>query len=157
MTDDPKPEAILAEAGRRHRLSTGDNHLLQLPADWMSVCFLIDTASGFDAEYPKYRLRSTDGAYEKTLGPKDDLIPGDAYLELRFEKLLPGRRYTLTRLDDAERERDVFADVPFIEVVDQPRAMHEELEAHAYGDFAMTAIEGKAFADWLPEDDGKAA
>lgn len=157
MTDDSAPTAILAEAGRRHRLSTGDKHLLQLPADWMSVCFLVDTASRYDAEYPKYRLRSTDGAYEQTLGPKDDLVPGDAYLELRFEKLLPGHRYSLARLDESDREREIFADVPFIEVVDQPRAMHADLVAHAYGEFAMTELSGKAFPDWLGDDDGKAA
>lgn len=147
-------ETITIEFGRSYDLITGKKHELSLPPDWMTISFLIEQGS-VDASFPKYVLKSSDGAYEKTLSAKDDLVPGDKYLQLKFEKLLPGKKYTLTMFDDAEISRDIFVDVGFNEVVDQERAFHDELVEHGYGEFVFEEVSEKILPDWT-DDDGAA-
>jgi hypothetical protein len=146
-------DGVVIAPGRQMRLSTGMRHVLRLPADYMTVTFLVESSGDIEHAYPKYELRSTDGAYSKTLSAKDDLVPGDDYLQLAFEKLAPGKRYTLRRLDGPTCSHTVFTAVPYEDVVDQPRAMHETLRAHAYTAFSSIAVEGTALPDWCLDDD----
>ncbi len=128
-------DAIPLEPGHAYRVRTGKKYVFQLPADWMTVSFVIDTSGQIDSEYPKFCLESTDGSYRQELSAKNDLVPGDVYLDLRFEKLIAGKLYTLTRHDEQGIEQVVFENMPYAEIVDQSREIHEELEDHKYGEF----------------------
>lgn len=119
--------------------------LVMLP-DWMTISFIMPSSP--DVAFPKYVLESTDGAYKKELSAKDDLVPGDKYLQLKFENLLPGKLYQLTRFDDAEISQVIFRDVRYEEVVDQERAMHADTIEHGYGEFDLEHQGDKLFEDW---------
>jgi uncharacterized Zn-binding protein involved in type VI secretion len=43
-----------------------------------------------------FTLEATDGSYHNVKTAKDDLIPGDCYIDLLFEKLDTSKRYRLT-------------------------------------------------------------
>ena len=133
MRDD-LDSAELLEPGRRYRRATGVRHVFRLPADWMTITFVVHSPASVKSEYPRFLLRSSDGAYEKRLSPKRDLTAGndDDTFELRFQKLLPGKRYTLTRWDAEHVKRVVFSELDFIHVVDQPRGIDERFATHAY-------------------------
>ena len=62
-------------------------------------------------------LKSTDGSYriEKTV--KDDLVPGDAYVDLHFSGLKRKKRYTLEIFAAADAQSyTVFQNVPYDEL-----------------------------------------
>jgi hypothetical protein len=141
------------EFGQSYDLITGKKHELGLPPDWMTISFLVESGS-VDVGYPKYVLKSSDGAYDKTLTAKDDMVPGDKYLQLKFEKLLPGKKYTLTVFDDAEISREIFANVGFNDVVDQERSMHDHVVEHGYAELTFEDVTEKIMDDW--SDDGAA-
>ncbi len=136
MSDPTDPdlldEAERMEPGRRYRRATGARYIFQLPADWMTVSLLLHSPSQIDRAYPAYLLESSDGAYQKRLNAKDDLVCGEHYYELRFEKLLAGRTYKLTRWLDVHVMEVVFEGLDFMEIVDQPRAVHQVLDNHGY-------------------------
>ncbi len=147
-------ETIIIEYGRSYDLITGKKHELALPPDWMTISFLIESAGSVEASFPKYVLKSADGAYDKTLTAKDDMVPGDKYLQLKFEKLLPGKKYTLTVFDDAEISREIFTNVGFNDVVDQERSMHDHVVEHGYAELTFDEVTEKIMDDW--SDDGAA-
>lgn len=119
--------------------------LVMLP-DWMTISFIMPSSP--DVAFPKYALESTDGAYKKELTAKDDCVPGDKYLQLKFENLLPGKLYKLTRFDDAEISQVIFDKVRYEEVVDQEREMHADMIEHGYGEFDFDQPGDKLFDDW---------
>jgi hypothetical protein len=99
----------------------------------MSVAFFADAAT-LRSRWPAYVLESTDGEYSKRLTPRDDLVPGDSEVQLRFEGIAAGKRYRLTRHDDDEHSRVIFDDAPFESIVDQAHGYREELASHLAGD-----------------------
>jgi len=131
--DNPDLDAAdVMELGRRYRRATGVRHVFKLPPDWMTVSILLQSTSQIDTPYPKYRLESDDGAYTKELSAQSDLVKGADYHELRFEALLPGKKYTLTRYMAAHLIELTFAHLDFMAIVDQPRDAHALLENHGY-------------------------
>lgn len=147
MSDQTIPVKYLTS----YELPTGKMHQLQLPPDWMTVTFLMPSGT-IDIDYPKYVLKSTDGMYEKSLTAKDDMKPGDKYLQLKFEKLVQGKKYTLTVFDDADISRVIFKGIPYEDVVDQERSMHEDFVQHEYGAFEF----GEVVDGMFPDLDGAA-
>ena len=99
----------------------------------MTISFLLASAGQVSSSFPKYTLRSTVGSYELARTPKNDLVPADQYLQLRFENLLAGKSYTLVRQESDSILDTVFEDVPFEAIVDQDRDdATESLTGHAY-------------------------
>jgi hypothetical protein len=113
----------------------------------MTISFVLASASQASAEYPKFLLSSTDGGYSKELSPKNDLVPGDQYLQLRFEHLLPGRQYKLRREDSPSIAETVFDDIPFELIVDQERDSNSSLEDHDFALAELSLSESFSF-DW---------
>ncbi len=139
------------DPGRTYFLRSGAMHRFVMPADWMTIVFTGNASQ--DQPFPRYELRSTDGTYEQVKTPADDLVPGNAFLELRFEDLLPGLRYDLVRFDDEAISSPVFTDLPFETIVDRPRPMHAEVEAHAYAALVFEMDEADPFTDWEEDDE----
>jgi hypothetical protein len=139
------------DPGRTYFLRSGAVHRFVMPADWMTIVFTGNAAA--DQPFPRYELRSTDGVYTQVKTPADDLVPGNAWLELRFEHLLPARRYDLVRFDDETISTHVFRDQPFETIVDRTRAMHDELEAHGYAALAIDIGEAAPVPDWEADDE----
>lgn len=120
-----------------HRLVSESPCELRDPADIhrkgrMTVSFVLASASQISSDFPRYTLRSTDGAYELERTPKHDLIPADQYLQLRFDNLPPGKSYTLIRQESDSIVDTVFENIPFEAIVDQERDAAESLSDHAY-------------------------
>jgi hypothetical protein len=137
--------ATRVERGKTYRLATGKSHLLELPErNAMTISFMLEVPP--DSGYPKYLLESEDGSYRVEKGPRDDLVKGDASLDLRFEALRAGLRYRLTRFDEAEVSEVVFEDQPYELVVDQPRRYVEQPEA-----VEMFVLEESAEGAEMPE------
>jgi hypothetical protein len=130
-------------------LATGQTHVVRVRwytfSPRMTVSFVLPGASA-DQVYPKYLLESADGEYSRELCPMDDLIPGDAYVQLVFDELEKGKTYTLTRSWGEEYEEKVFENLSFDEIVDQEREKPEGLVNNNY-----TGIMGEsqtASLDW---------
>jgi hypothetical protein len=154
-TGDIDDDVTVLEPGRRYRRGTGLRHVFQLPPDWMTVCYLIESKGQIATGYPKYVLQSTDGAYEKELTPKDDLVSGDELLELRFEGLLPGKTYTLRRAYDEHVSEVVFERLDYSVIVDQPRDFHAHLEDQAYAGLHEGVESGEwddPWAEYTPKE-----
>jgi hypothetical protein len=115
--------AVEAEAGKPVELKAGKKNVVQLPVrrDVMTIAFLWDGPSLEGQDYPRYVLESDDGAYRVEKSPRDDLVKGDQYLQLRFAGLTAGRTYALTRWADAQTSERLFAGAPGSQLVDQPR------------------------------------
>jgi type VI secretion system secreted protein VgrG len=65
-----------------------------------------------------YTLTSTDGAYSKTLTVKNDAVEKDTRHLLRFEKIVPGKRYTLKYVRSGEGNGQyIFESADFSEIV----------------------------------------
>lgn len=147
--DLPSPEALEID-GKELVASleslTPKTIVLRMLPDWMTISFLMPAAAS--VAFPKYVLESADGAYKKELTAKDDLVPGDKYLQLKFENLLPGTTYKLTRFDDDAISQVLFDKAKYEDVVDQQRAMHEDIVEHGYGEFAFEDSGDKLFPDW---------
>jgi hypothetical protein len=127
------PKYIPYMPGDEAVVTTGRTHRFQIAGPCMSVCFHAD-ATILRSRWPAYVLESTDGAYSKRLTPRDDLVPGDEEVQLRFTSLLPGKRYRLTRHDDDCHDRVIFDDATFESIVDQARDYRGDLAAHVTGD-----------------------
>ena len=79
------------------QLETGVHHVLRVHFPKLRVRLPIDPAQAehWDDRFiltTKYRGKTTTQV--RTV--KDDLVPGDAYVDLVFGQVLPGARYTLT-------------------------------------------------------------
>jgi hypothetical protein len=142
---------VAYDPGRTYFLRSGAVHRFVMPADWMTIVFTGDGAA--DQPFPRYELRSTDGAYAQVKTPADDLVKGNAFLELRFEDLLPGLRYDLVRFDDETISWSVFRDLPFETIVDRVRPMHADIAAHAYAELSFDVEEAEPFTDWEADDE----
>jgi hypothetical protein len=66
----------------------------------------------------KYRLESDDGTYKKALSTKEDILETDGRLILRFEKVVPGKKYSLTCIRKGESEGwKMFRNLGFPELI----------------------------------------
>lgn len=74
----------------------------------------------------KFRLYSSDGAYDKVLTVADDQVPGDGFLDLCFDNLKVGLKYTL-EVDEGTggQKYNVFEEVPYRELIEY----YSELES----------------------------
>jgi len=127
------PKYIPYMPGDAAVVTSGRTHRFQLAGPCMSVCFHADSTT-LRLRWPAYVLESTDGTYSKRLTPRDDLVPGDDEVQLRFTSLVPGKKYRLTRHDDERHERVIFDDSSFEAIVDQVHGYRGELAEHAAGD-----------------------
>ena len=91
------------------------------PARCMTISFLVSAEAGLADAYPRYVLESADGRYAEERTARDDLVPGDHFLQLVFDELPLDTTYTLTRWHDAETSEVLFRDAPGPSIVDQSR------------------------------------
>lgn len=126
------PKTIPYMRGDVAVVSTGRTHRFRLSGPCMSISFFSDGT--LRSRWPAYVLESTDGAYSKRLTPRDDLVPGDSEVQLRFDGLLPAKRYRLTRHDDDRHSRVIFDDAPFDSIVDQVHGYRDGLPGHVAGE-----------------------
>lgn len=115
----------------------------------MTIVYLIPGGVG-DLEHAQYVLRSTDGRYENVKSSTDDLVPGDAFLQIEFDELLVDAVYDLTRLGIDESEERCFEGRTFMEIVDQPRGSAFERLASEEEEQSPQPFK-EAFA-WIDED-----
>jgi hypothetical protein len=128
----PSSDSPVVKPDSTYTVATGKVHKFRAPGRVMSISFILESAGQVESEYPKYLLESTDGAYSKQLSPKNDLVPYDQYLQLRFEDLRRGREYTLTRINSSSHRDVIFREVPYDMIIDQERSTHEPLDDHQY-------------------------
>jgi hypothetical protein len=130
------------EPGRKeYAVSPGKKWVFRRVPSVLTVSFHLDSGTLSSEDHPRYVLESDDGAYRAERTPKDDLVKGDAYLQLRFDALLPGKTYTLKRWLDAEHCEVVFENVPWARVVDQPRDVAALFEGSAFAKLGGGAVE----------------
>lgn len=135
-------EQVIVEPGRKeYTVSTGTKWTFRRVPSVMTVSFHLESGALSSESHPRYVLESDDGAFRAERTPKDDLVKGDAYLQLRFEGLLPGKTYTLTRWLDPEHPEVVFEKVPWARVVDQPRDVAAHLEGSSFAKLGGGTVE----------------
>jgi hypothetical protein len=135
-------EQVIVEPGRReYTVSTGKKWVFRRVPSVVTVSFHLDSGALSDQDHPRYVLKSDDGAYQAVRTPKDDMVKGDAYLQLRFDGLPPGKTYTLERWLDDEHCEVVFGNVPWARVVDQPRDVAALLEGSSFAKLGGGAVE----------------
>lgn len=122
--------------GKSYELKTTLRHTFRL-GYCMTLSFILNDKGQVDGDYPIYTLESTDGSYSLKLSAGSDLVAAGDYMQLRFDKLLPGLNYKLTRLIEEDMEEVIFDDVPFGDIVDQERDIHAILEDHGYGELSI--------------------
>jgi hypothetical protein len=80
-------------------LPTGKRHRIIIPSRYLVVRFEIHPAEASSVENEQFTLIGglTKDApkYKQTKTGKDDLVKGDAYLDLRFTGLIPDLKYWL--------------------------------------------------------------
>ncbi len=135
-----RKDAQRIERGKKVRLATDKAHVLELPERvGMTIAFLFEPDR--ESEWPKFVLESEDGAYREELSPKDDLVKGDRFLQLRFTGMMAGRTYRLTRWNSEAQHEIVFANASYDEIVDRDRSF--EAEHVETFQFATGALRGK--------------
>lgn len=100
----------------------------------MTLSFLLNEGGQVDGEYPIYTLESSDGTYSRKLSAGSDLVANGDYMQLIFDKLIPGLSYKLTRLIEEDMQEVVFDNTAFGSIVDQDRDVQQKLDNHAYGE-----------------------
>lgn len=132
MADARKP--IAYEVGKALSVKTGERTVIRVPGRRMTVAFHAPGLAMRGADFPAYVLESADGAYRRRLTPKDDLVPGDAWLQLAFDGLVEGKRYTLRVEHGPNQEPQVvFEDAPYATIVDGAHGYHADLDDHLVG------------------------
>jgi hypothetical protein len=122
------------QRGKTLTVKTGECTRVRVPGRRMTVAIHAPYRSLRRAEYPAYVLESTDGEYRRRLTPKDDLVPGDDWLQLAFAGLVEGKRYTLKCEHGPEQDGQVlFEDAPYESIVDGAHAFHQDLDDHLLG------------------------
>jgi hypothetical protein len=80
-------------------LATGKRHTVVVPSQELIVRFETDPAANPQIQEERFTLiggQTKDApAYQQTKTGKDDLVKGDAYLDLRFTDLVPDVMYWL--------------------------------------------------------------
>lgn len=69
----------------------------------------------------RHRVESDEGTCRQGRGPKDDVVPGDDQLELRFEGQRARWRYRLTRQARPDEEESLLDSMSYEDIIDQPR------------------------------------
>jgi hypothetical protein len=132
MADARKP--IAYEAGKALSVKTGERTTIRVPGRRMTVAFQAPGLALRGAEFPVYVLESADGDYHTRLTPKDDLVPGDGWLQLAFGGLVEGKRYTLKVQHGPDQDPEVvFEDAPYDTIVDGAHEYHGDLDGHLVG------------------------
>jgi hypothetical protein len=139
---------IILERGKTYELDTGKLHKFTHPVDYMTISVLLPPDTPVSAAFPRYVLESTDGAYKRELSPAADFVPHDDHLQLRFEALLPDKKYTLTRFYTPTYSEVVFHDRPFADVIDQERPAQKDLHEHGHPALEMTDGDTLPVTDW---------
>jgi hypothetical protein len=135
-------EQVIVEPGRKeYTVSTGTKCVFRRVRSVMTVSFHLDPDTLPDQEFPRFVLKSDDGAYRAVRAPKDDLDEDVAYLRYQFGGLLPGKTYTLERWLDEEHCEVVFERVPWVRVVDQPRDVAEHIVGSSFAKLGGGAVE----------------
>lgn len=102
-------------------LATGKRHSIVVPSQELIVRFHMDPADTTQSEQERYTLIGGESidtpVYQQTKTGKDDLVKGDAYLDLRFTDLVPDVKYWL-EVDpgDGQPKYLAFADVPWDDI-----------------------------------------
>jgi len=90
------------------------------PAAQVVFCYEIEFSAAVDqvGSESRYTLSSTDGAYSKTLTVKNDAVEKDTKHLLQFEKIVPGKKYTLKYVRSGEGNGQyIFESTDFSEIV----------------------------------------
>lgn len=143
---DVRGRVVAVAGGPPVTLATGVTHTVCVYEPVLTVAFLLDSAARSDSDFPRYTLTSSSGAYRKALGAKDDLVPGDDLLQLRFEDLPQDTFFTLARHEAHGDEHVLFEDLPFDQVVDQTRPAATLLKEE--GLFAAATVVSLDGVDW---------
>lgn len=118
----------------------------------LTISLLLGGAAQAEDGFPRYVLASQDGSYHEERSAADDLVEGDAYLQLAFEDLDPATLYTLTRWTDDERAEVLFRDEPGERIQDQARAPARGLAEGAFtGLCGLAPMELTTAADAAPD------
>jgi hypothetical protein len=99
----------------------------------MTVAIHTPMEGRFRSEYPACVLESTDGSYRCRLTAKDDLVPGDDWLQLRFHGIPKGKRFKLIFEAAPDVEQVLMEDASYESMVDGDHAFHGELDEHLVG------------------------
>lgn len=106
-----------------------------------------------DADHPVYTLKSVDGRYEKRLSPRNDLVPGDALLQLEFDGLLPDAIYDLEREDADGLPQRLFEGENFLDIIDQVRG--EPFDRIHQAEESLVVPPADVDVGWDDDDDGE--
>ncbi|HYO54432.1 hypothetical protein [Archangium sp.] len=153
---DTKGRLVVTPGSPPVLLQTGMSHTLCVYRPVMTVAFMLSASDHADSPYPKYVLESSDGTYHQERSAKDDLVPGDALLQLSFENLPRGAYFTLRRVESDGDVTVLFRDRPFDQIVDQARpAVRKLLEEPILPAASVVAFDG---FDWtgIPDEESLA-
>ncbi len=119
-------KCLMKLRGWNEQLLPGDDseaqtHGAAAPAKKNSMMVAFALEGQLDTDYPAYILESTDGSYHQRRTVRDDLQPGDGFLQIEFDQMLEGKQYTLTRELSETQIEEVFTEVPFGTLMDQTR------------------------------------
>jgi hypothetical protein len=134
-------------------LSSGGPARLVHPSPVIHVRMMIDPAeaSSFD---DTFTLKSSDGSYEKQLTVADDIVPGDAFVDLIFDNLKSNLNYTLEVNPGAEGDAyKVFEDVPFKEIMEHYSILEEGDEYEPPEEEEDIGDAGPESVDWDDEEE----
>lgn len=142
---------IQAVSGKQYVADTEKKHIFWIENFLMTISYLMASSSQMESEFPRYILESSDGSYRQERSVGGDLCNEGHYMQLRFEKLKPGKSYKLTRYIAEDFAEVVFENAPFNKIVDQDRPAHKVLEDHAYGEFQLDTGARIAGVKWGAE------
>ncbi len=102
----------------------------------------------------KFTLSSSDGSYEKILTVKDDMTPGDEFVDLIYDNLKPKLNYSLEVNPGKEGSPyKLFEDVPYNDIIDYYTLLEEGDELEEDDEEEDDSDSGDD-PDWDDEEDG---
>ncbi|MGB8933070.1 MAG: hypothetical protein WCC48_17630 [Anaeromyxobacteraceae bacterium] len=124
------PRHIDYEPGIPVTVRTGESVVIRVPGGSATVAIHAPMAVRSRQEYPACTLESTDGTYRRRLTAKDDLVPSDDWLQLRFHGLPTCKRFTLRFEAAPDVAQILMEDVPYESIVDGEHTFHD---GHLFG------------------------
>jgi hypothetical protein len=132
----PNPTGVRVDGDRKYSAETNRKHTFWIQNYVMTISYIVSANSQLDSDFPRYVLESSDGTYHRELSAGNDLRREGQYMQLRFDRLKPGKSYKLTRFFSEDFDAEiVFDEMPLDKIVDQDRSIHGVLTNHAYGEF----------------------
>ncbi len=102
---------------RIESVTTGQNHRFRKKGGLGLVVRLDIDPNDTKSRDDRFVLSSTDSSYRSEKNIKDDLVPGDAYVDLHFSGLKSNKSYTFeVFLSKDQSSETVFEDVPYAEL-----------------------------------------